>query len=110
MAYGRSSAGGTLMMKEDFDKLLLSVRQMKQIKKGALKPAREIRVSVPNARQIREKLKMSQTEFAALIHVSVDTIQNWEQGRRMPEGPARALLRVVEKCPEEVLKALHATA
>ena len=96
------------MKKADFDRLLLSVRQMKQIKKGSLKPAREIRVSVPNAKQIREKLHMSQTEFAALIHVSVDTIQNWEQGRRVPDGPARALLQVVEKCPEHVLEALHA--
>jgi putative transcriptional regulator len=95
------------MKKEDFDKLLLSVRQMKQIKKGAQKPAREIRISVPNAKQIRKKLHMSQSEFAGLIHVSVDTVQNWEQGRRMPEGPARALLRVVEKCPKQVLEALH---
>ena len=50
---------------------------------------------------------LSQSRFAAIIGVSVRTLQNWEQGRRKPEGPARALLRVVEREPEAVLHALH---
>jgi putative transcriptional regulator len=43
-----------------------------------------------------------------MIGVSVDTLQNWEQGRRRPEGPALVLLKLVEAAPETVLKALHA--
>ncbi|MCA1607657.1 MAG: transcriptional regulator, partial [Acidobacteria bacterium] len=49
-----------------------------------------------------------QERFAALMGVSSRTLQNWEQGRREPEGPAKALLRVVDREPEAVLHALHA--
>jgi putative transcriptional regulator len=42
-----------------------------------------------------------------MIGVSIDTLQNWEQGRRRPEGPALALLKIVEADPEIVMKALH---
>ena len=50
---------------------------------------------------------MSQAEFAAMIGVSTRTLQNWEQGRRTPEGPARALLRVAAKNPQALLEALQ---
>jgi len=50
---------------------------------------------------------MSQTEFAAMIGVSARTLQNWEQGRRNPDGPAKALLKVAVKNPQAVLEALH---
>ncbi|MGB2610862.1 MAG: helix-turn-helix domain-containing protein, partial [Isosphaeraceae bacterium] len=56
---------------------------------------------------IRQRLGKSQSEFALLIGVSVSTLQNWEQGRSAPEGPARALLRVAAKDPEAVAKALE---
>ncbi|MDD4909001.1 MAG: helix-turn-helix domain-containing protein, partial [Candidatus Omnitrophica bacterium] len=56
---------------------------------------------------IRKKLHKSQAEFAGIIGVSVDTLQNWEQGRRRPEGPALALLKVAEADPEAVTRALH---
>ena len=55
----------------------------------------------------RENLKVSQNEFARMIGVSVRTLQNWEQGRRQPEGPAKALLRIASKNPRAVLQALH---
>lgn len=55
-----------------------------------------------------EKLGLTQKEFSGMIGVSIKTLQNWEQGRREPEGPAKALLRVVEKEPQAVLSALHA--
>ena len=54
------------------------------------------------------KLHASQVTFAHMIGVSVDTLQNWEQGRRKPEGPALALLKVAEANPETVIEALHA--
>lgn len=59
-----------------------------------------------DVKAIRAKLRKSQAEFARMIGVSVATLQNWEQGRRQPEGPARALLLVAEKAPQVVAKAL----
>jgi len=94
------------MKKKDFELFLQSVREMKAIKKGTLAPAKEISVTIPNVKSLRDKLEMSQSRFAALVGVSVDTLQNWEQGRRKPVGPARALLRVVELRPDAVLEAL----
>ena len=55
---------------------------------------------------IRDRLGKSQSEFALLIGVSVSTLRNWEQGRRSPEGPARALLMVASENPEAVAEAL----
>ncbi|WP_263078913.1 type II toxin-antitoxin system MqsA family antitoxin [Endozoicomonas sp. Mp262] len=52
------------------------------------------------AKTIREKLQLSQSAFASFMGVSVRTLQDWEQGRRNPQGPAKALLRVVEQHPE----------
>jgi putative transcriptional regulator len=57
-------------------------------------------------RRIRERLGWSQTEFAARINVSVETIRNWEQGKRGPTGAARALLRILDRAPEAALAAL----
>lgn len=96
------------MKKSDFNKLLTSVTQAGQIKRGLLKPSRVTKVAGPDIKRIRRHLAVSQSRFAHLIGVSVTTLQNWEQGRRAPQGPARALLRVAAKEPEAVLKALHA--
>jgi len=57
-------------------------------------------------RHIRLRLGWSQTEFAARINVSVETIRNWEQGKRGPTGAARALLRILDRAPEAALAAL----
>lgn len=57
----------------------------------------------------REKTGLSQAEFARLLQVSKGTLLNWEQGRRTPTGPARALLKAVANDPVHVLKALHAS-
>ena len=70
--------------------------------------ARDLGAEEALIREIRAKLSLSQSEFALLIGVSVATLQNWEQGRRHPEGPARALLRIAAKNPEAVLEALGA--
>jgi putative transcriptional regulator len=56
---------------------------------------------------VRAKLRASQGEFALMIGVSVATLRNWEQGRRVPDGPALALLRVASRSPEAVIEALH---
>lgn len=59
------------------------------------------------ARRVRRRLGFSQTEFAERIDVSLDTIRNWEQGKRTPTGAAKALLKVLDKAPEAALAALH---
>ena len=58
------------------------------------------------ARRVRRRLGLSQTELARRIHVSRETIRNWEQGKRGPTGAARALLRVLDKAPETALRVL----
>jgi len=57
-------------------------------------------------RGVRRRLGLSQREFAARINVSLDTIRNWEQGRRYPTGAAQALLRVLDRAPQACLDAL----
>lgn len=59
-----------------------------------------------DVREIRYKLGQSQSEFASMIGVSVPTLQSWEEGKRLPDGPALALLRVAAKNPKIVAKAL----
>ena len=92
----------------DFDRLCESIKQAGEIKHGLRKPARVFKHSEPDVKAIRERLGLSQSRFAAMIGVSPRTLQGWEQGRREPEGPAKALLRVVDRAPELVLHALHA--
>jgi putative transcriptional regulator len=62
----------------------------------------------PTARDLRRRARLTQTEFAARLGVPVETIRNWEQGKRMPRGPARALLAVIAHAPETVFAALAA--
>lgn len=96
------------MNDEDFELLCESIRQAGDIKRGKRKASRTFKVEDPYPKAIRERLGLSQSRFAAIIGVSVRTLQNWEQGRREPEGPAKALLRVVDREPQAVLSALHA--
>jgi putative transcriptional regulator len=62
----------------------------------------------PTARDLRRRARLTQIEFAARLGVPVETIRNWEQGKRMPRGPARALLAVIAHAPETVFAALAA--
>ncbi len=94
------------MRKAHFDKLLESIREAGRIRRGEMKPSREFRFEPTDVKAIRSKLGKSQSEFASMIGVSVSTLQNWEQGRRRPEGPAQALLTVAAEEPEVVARAL----
>jgi putative transcriptional regulator len=94
------------MRKHDFDKLVTSVRQAGRIRRGRLAPSRTATVRPADVKSIRAKLGKTQTEFAMMIGVSPATLRNWEQGRRQPEGPARALLRVAARHPNVVKAAL----
>lgn len=94
------------MRDELFDELLASVREGGAILRGEKKPARQTRYGDPSVAKIREEYGLSQAKFAALLGISVRTLQNWEQGRRQPQGPAKVLLRVAAKHPRAVLDAV----
>jgi putative transcriptional regulator len=96
------------MNDKDFKKLVESVKQMGSIMRGENIPHRRTVLTTVDVRALRERLSLTQNQFSSMIGVSIKTLQNWEQGRREPEGPAKALLRVVEKEPQAVLSALHA--
>jgi putative transcriptional regulator len=96
------------MKDSDFKKLVTSVKQAGKIRRGKLRPSRVTTFKPADVRAIRDQLEVTQAEFALMIGVSVATLRNWEQGRRMPDGPARALLRVAAKNPEAVATALSA--
>ena len=95
------------MRKELFDELAASVKQMKEIQAGTRQPSRVTRQEdVERAVEVsalRRQFGLSQAKFAALLGISTATLQNWEQGRRAPEGPARVLLRVAAEHPEALL-------
>lgn len=95
------------MKEKDFDELLASVQEMDEIAKGKTDASRSFKFQEPEVKAIRERVGLSQTRFAGLIGVSKRTLENWEQGRRHPTGPARALLRLLDKDPEYALRTLH---
>jgi putative transcriptional regulator len=95
------------MKRPDFHELLRSVRQAGRIQRGEMRPARVTKFKIADVKTLRSRLGQTQIEFASMIGVSVATLRNWEQGRRRPEGPALALLRVVTVNPALVAKALH---
>lgn len=94
------------MKQSDFEELIESVREAGRILRGDAKPSREFSFSPEDVQSIRKNLKKSQDEFALMIGVSVATLRNWEQGRRQPHGPARALLKIASENPKAVEKAL----
>ena len=94
------------MKDKDFDRLVTSARQAGKIRRGEAKPSRVFDFKPADVKSVRDSLGASQSEFALMIGVSVSTLQNWEQGRRHPEGPARALLKVAAKNPRAVAEAL----
>jgi putative transcriptional regulator len=65
-------------------------------------------IDAMRVKEIRRATGLSQAKFALLIDVQVATLRNWEQGRRIPAGPAKALLRAIRNDPKRVLQALAA--
>jgi len=94
------------MKKQDFDNLVGSIQEAGRIRRGEAQPSRVTDFAPVDVKAIRRRLGKSQAEFARMIGVSVATLRNWEQGRRRPEGPARALLKVAAANPEAVAAAL----
>jgi putative transcriptional regulator len=90
------------MNEELFAELIESVREGGAILRGEKEPSRTFVIEGPDVKSIREQYQLSQSQFASLLGISVKTLQNWEQGRRLPQGPARVLLRVAAKHPDAV--------
>ena len=91
------------MKDELFNELLQSVEEGAQILKGKMNPSRTFTVTPLTIKELRLGYNLTQSEFAHLLDVSLRTYQNWEQGRRNPEGPAKVLLRVASLHPEALL-------
>lgn len=96
------------MDKTLFEDLVGSLQEAKAISKGKAAPSRRFVVTAPDAKAVREQIGLSQSEFARLMRVSVKTLQNWEQHRRNPTGPAAALLKIMSSAPDVALRSLYA--
>lgn len=80
--------------------ILEGIQEIKAFKAGHIDlKTRELK-EPSSPKEIRTRLELSQSAFAALMGVSLRTVQDWEQGRREPSGPAKSLLRVAEQHPE----------
>ena len=90
-------------MRDDlFEELTASVAEGGAILRGERQPTRSFVVDGPDVKRIWATHQVSQADFASLLGVSVKTVRNWKQGRRSPQGPARLLLQIADKHPEEV--------
>ena len=93
------------MKKELIEELKQSLREANLIKRGQLKRGRVFHMRPEsNIVRMRGKLGLSQSKFAAILGISADTLQNWEQGRRTPTGPAKVLLKIAARHPEVLLE------
>ena len=91
-----------------FERLVKSTEQAIEISEGKIKPNRTFTFELPDDIKAirRNKLHMSQDKFAAMLGVSVRTLQEWEQGRRKPSGAAKSLLKIASYAPDVVIKVL----
>jgi putative transcriptional regulator len=96
------------MEQELFADLVQSLKEAQAISKGKVRASRRFDMANPDVKLVREQVGLSQSEFAQMMRVSVKTLQNWEQHRRHPTGPAAALLKIVSTAPELALRSLHA--
>lgn len=89
-----------------FERLKASIEEMIANRSAAARlPAEQIHfVDEPDPREVRARIGLSQEDFAYLLGISVRTLQNWEQGRREPTGPAMKLLQIAERHPEVLLE------
>lgn len=91
-------------MKDDlFNELVESIREAGSIRRGERSASRAFVVDGPNIKQVRSNYDLTQSQFAAMLGISVATLRNWEQGRRTPHGPARVLLQVAARHPDAIL-------
>ena len=79
-----------------FDDLVASIKEAGAIKRKEIKTSRVTQLELPDIKEVREKTELSQSEFAARLHISHRTLQNWEQCRRYLTGPAATLIRILD--------------
>lgn len=91
------------MKDEMFAELVASVKEGGAILRGQKEASRSFHLDPLDIKRIREGYNLTQEQFAAMLGIRVSTLRNWEQGRRVPEGPAMVLLQVASKHPEAVL-------
>lgn len=95
------------MNEELFTELVASVKEGGAILRGEQKASRTLHLDHLDIKQIRVGYNLTQAQFASMMGISVRTLRNWEQGRRVPEGPAMVLLRVAAKHPEAIWETLR---
>ncbi|NOX67335.1 MAG: helix-turn-helix domain-containing protein [Chlorobi bacterium] len=95
------------MRDELFDELQKSIKEGGKILKEKKRVSREFNFVNPDPKEIRKQLGLSQNKFAELLGISTSTLQNWEQGRRKPEGPAKVLLSIAARHPDAVLDTVY---
>ena len=88
------------------DGRIVELRDGREIPLAPVQATATTAASRPAVRDLRRRARLTQLEFAAKLGVPVETIRNWEQGKRAPRGPARALLAVIAHSPETVFAAL----
>ena len=98
------------MKDELFSELIASVKEGGEILSGEKEAARTFRLEPLDIKRVREGYNLTQTQFAAMLGISVRTLRNWEQGRRVPEGPAMVLLQVADKHPEAILDTVRSVS
>lgn len=93
------------MKRSVFKALKQSLSEADKIKRGTMKPSRVFKIDPKNSIvKVRDRLGLSQSEFADVLGISADTPQNWEQGRRQPTGPAKVLLKIATRHPKVLLE------
>ncbi len=95
------------MNKNAFEELATSIKEAGAIKRGTAKPSRRFEVTPASVRSIRRRFAASQSRFAKILGVSINTLQNWEQGRCYPTGPAKVLLVIADRNPDLLISTLE---
>lgn len=91
------------MKEELFNELVASIKEGGAILRGEKEPSRVFRLDQAGIKRIREDYNLTQEQFAAMLGLSVRTLRNWEQGRRVPDRSAEILLKIAERHPDAVL-------
>jgi putative transcriptional regulator len=90
------------------EEIVQGAREILAAIKGDTTAGRKSAIPTVDVAEVRRRLRLSQAEFAAAFGLSLDSVKNWEQGHRSPEGPAKVLLAVIAKDPRAVQNALAA--
>ncbi len=94
-------------MTKAFKNIMAGLEDALAFAEGDTSRVKAHKIEVVDVKAVRKKTGLSQPKFAAVFKIPVGTLRGWEQGRRQPEGPAIALLQIIDKEPETAIRALH---